>query len=193
MSDFEDFMGFSEADMEKAEQESAIRNLSAGTYNVMIESIAFMCCPAGVEVYAVDTPKQAGKNLRIEVSTVLTEETNGFPSGWKYKIFIKPYQEKMENFYRGLILKMFRAANVAPSNDMANALVGKIIQIRLEESTGKDGKKYTNIKDICQIGATNAAAPAKKAASNEPDWSNTKATTSTAKTAAKANAPSDWE
>lgn len=202
MNDFESFMGFSVKDMETAEKSS--QNLTPGTYKMMIDSVRYMSRPKQGEAYAVDNPAQAGSDLCIEIECILAEASGEFPINWKHTIFLRPAdsRDNIAGLNRAYLNKIFKATNVQPSSDMANALVGKMFILELK--AGKD-PKYTNIKDILPIGGTPtaatpatapAAAPAKKAApkpaadAGVPGWANNKPA---AATTAAASTDSDWE
>lgn len=174
MNEFDDFMGFTAEEMEEAEKDSGLRNLTAGTYSMMINSVTYMSRPKGGQAFAVDKPSAAGTDLSIEVLCILTSEQNGFGEGWKHTIFLRPTStnEVQARISKALLSKLLKAANVPADNNIANALVGKIIEVELSSSTSKtDGKEYINVKDIRSV-STGAAKPAQKAADagSTPDW-----------------------
>lgn len=188
MTDFNDFMGFGEDELEKAEQETTVRNLTAGTYKVMIEKVSFMNRAKGVEAFAVEKPSMAGTNLSIEIACLLIEDANGFNKNWKHTIFLRPVSENdiAARIGKAQLNQLCKAASVPADQNLHNALIGKIVEIELVVQ--KNNPDYTNLKEIRPVGMANTQKPAVVASTREPDWGKKAPAAATTKT----TVPDDW-
>lgn len=162
-------------DIANTPTETPTQNLTAGTYNLLIDSIEFGGKDASGKYKVVTLPEEAGTDLVIQIKCVLADAANGFGAGWKHNLFFRPLKDGVAgDIARSHFKQIVIACGLDPVTADNNALIGRMFRVTLEQQ--KNNPEYTNIKKIESVSdeptveASATEAPATKTNDSEPNW-----------------------
>lgn len=166
---------------QKAKNEGTAKTLGPGRYKMMVNQVEIGDHPFGGQFRQLDANEQLGPDSEIRVGCVLTEDANGFKSGWKHTLFFATMRPDKENptkiSKKSLIDRAFLGdlaiACCGGKPKSEQELLQKQFYITFKESTGKDGKTYLNIDKIESATSAYTAPvenPFVESNTSKPNW-----------------------
>ena len=149
-------------DVANQEQQQSVKNLTAGKYKLLIESVEIGMKDAQTGKYrTITNPAEAGKGLIIQVACLLAADSGEFKEGWKHNMFFRPLTDGVAGDIARSQFK--RLANVCgcSADPQPSEFEGKMFMLELVQQ--KDNPEYTNIKRIDPVDGSVAASTPKPA------------------------------
>lgn len=148
-------------DIANQEEQQQAKNLTAGKYKLLIESVEIGMKDAQTNKYrTITNPAEAGKGLIIQVSCLLAADSGEFKEGWKHNMFFRPLADGVAGDIARSQFK--RLANVCgcSADPQPSEFEGKMFMLELVQQ--KDNPEYTNIKRIDPVDGSAMAASTPK-------------------------------